>query len=77
MRREDGCTRLMELFSHKFERKREDLQWVQDFVPLRHASLNMNVCGLRRCLRVIYIDEEHPFLDEILLDVWDVNGSKY
>jgi hypothetical protein len=67
----------MELFSHKFEGKREDLQWVQDLVPLRHASLNRNVRSLRRCLRVIYSDEEHPFLDEILLDVWDVNGSKY
>jgi hypothetical protein len=67
----------MELFSNKLEGEREDLQRVQDLVPLRDLSLNRNVCGLRRCLRVGYGDEEHPFLDEILLDVWDVNRSKY
>jgi hypothetical protein len=67
----------MELFSHKFEGKREDVQWVQDLVPLRDLSLNRNVCGLRGCLRAGYSNEEHPFFDEILLDAWDVNGSKY
>jgi hypothetical protein len=53
----------------------KDLQWMQALVPLRHLSLNPNVCGLRRCLRVGYSDEEFP-PERISLDIWDINSSK-
>jgi hypothetical protein len=59
--------------------KREDLQCIQDLVPLRHLSLNPNVCGLRRCLRGGidgYRDKELPLEERILLDTWDINSSK-
>jgi hypothetical protein len=53
--------------------KREDRQWVQVLVPIRHPSLNRNVCGLRRCLRVGYNDQEVP-LEKIFLDTWDIDS---
>jgi hypothetical protein len=53
-----------------------ELQWMQVVVPLRHLSLNPNLCGIRRCLRVGYRDEELPLEERILLDVWDINSSK-
>jgi hypothetical protein len=66
----------MERLAIKFG-KREDLQCVQTLVPLRHLSLNPNVCGLRLCLLVGYSDEELPLLEEtIFLDTWDINSSK-
>jgi hypothetical protein len=37
--------------------KREDLQCIQILVPLRHVTLNPNVCGRRRRLRVGYGDK--------------------
>ena len=56
----------------------EDLQWIQFLVPIRRVSLNRNVCGLRRCLRVGlgYSDEEFPLQETIFLDTWDINGTK-
>jgi hypothetical protein len=39
-------------------------------------SLNPNVCGLRRCLRVGYRDEELPLEERIFLDTWDIISSK-
>jgi hypothetical protein len=55
----------MELLTIKLEGKREDLQWIQVLVPLRHLSLNPDVCGLRRCLRGGYSDEELPLEESI------------
>ena len=55
--------------------KREDLQRIQVLVPIRHLSLDRNVFGLRRCLRVRYNDAEVP-LAKIFLDNWDINGMK-
>jgi hypothetical protein len=63
----------MELLAIELEGKREDLQWIQVLVPIRHLSLNRNVWGLRRCLRVGYNDQEVP-LEKIFLDTWDING---
>jgi hypothetical protein len=50
----------MENLDIKLEEKMKDLQWIQVLVPLRHLSLNPNVCGLRRCFGVGYSDEELP-----------------
>ena len=68
----------MELFSHKLERKREDLQRIQDLVPLRHLSLNRNLCSLCSCLiRVVgYRHEEFPLEERVLLNNWDIIGPK-
>jgi hypothetical protein len=66
----------MEVLAIKLEGKREDLQFLQDLVPLRHLSLNPNVCGRRRCLRVVYGDEDLPLEETILLDTWDMLSSK-
>ena len=68
----------MEDFSHKLEGKREDLQRIQDLVPLRDLSLNRNVSGLRRCrIRVIgYRDEDFPLEERIFLYTWDIFGPK-
>jgi hypothetical protein len=41
----------------------EGVQWIEDLVPLRHLPLNRNVCGLRRCLRVSYSNEDLSLLD--------------
>jgi hypothetical protein len=80
VRYEDGCTRLNGSFRYIIGGERgnfrEDLQWTQVLVPIRHMSLNGNVCGLRRCLSVGYRDEEIPLQDIIFLDGWDVNRSK-
>jgi hypothetical protein len=66
----------MELSATKLEGKREDLQWIQVLVPLRHLSLNPNVCGIRRRLRIGYSDEDLPLEESILLDIWDIISSK-
>jgi hypothetical protein len=66
----------MEFLAIELEGKREDLQWIQVLVPIRHLSLNRNFCGLRRCLRVGYSDEEFPLQDNIFLDTWDINCTK-
>jgi hypothetical protein len=66
----------MEVLAIKLEGKREDLQFFQDLVPLRHLSLNPNVCGLRRCLSVGYSDEDLPLEEVILLDTWDMLSSE-
>ena len=53
----------MELLGIKSEGKRDDMQCIEVLVPLRYLSLNRNVCGLRRRLRVGYrgdTDEESP-----------------
>jgi hypothetical protein len=60
----------------KLDGKREDPQWIQVLVPLRHLSLNLNVCGLRRCLRVGYGDEEVSLEVGVFLITWDIIGSK-
>ena len=65
-----------EHFGIKIERRKEDLQWSQVLVPIRHLSLNRNVCGLRRCFRVGYGDEDFALQETIFLDGWDVNGLK-
>ena len=65
----------MELLALEPEGKREDLQRIQVLVPIRHISLNRNVFGRRRCLRVGYGDAEFP-LEKIFLDTWDINGMK-
>jgi hypothetical protein len=52
----------MELLDIKLEGKREDIQCIQVLIPLRHLSLNRNVCGLRRRLGVGYSDENLPLL---------------
>ena len=66
----------MENLDIKLEEKMKDLQWIQVLVPLRHLSLNPNVCGLRRCFGVGYSDEELPLEERMLLDTWDINSSK-
>ena len=68
----------MELLATKLEEgKSEDLQWIQILVPLRRLSLNGNVCGLCRCLRVGYSNEDLSLLDQkILLDSWEINSPK-
>jgi hypothetical protein len=66
----------MELLAIKLEGEREDLQWIQVLVPLRYMSLNPNLCGLRRYLRVGYSNEEFPLEEKIFLDTWDINSSK-
>ena len=55
--------------------KREVLQRIQVLVPLRDVSLNTNVFGLRRCLRVGYSHEDLSLEDRIFLDSWDITGS--
>ena len=75
MRDEDGCTRLNGTLALELEGKRENLQRIQFLVPIRHLSLNRNVFGLRRCLKVGYDDAEVP-LAKIFLDTWDINGMK-
>jgi hypothetical protein len=65
----------MELLAINLEGKRENLQRIQVLVPFRHLSLNPDVCGARRCLRVGYSDEDHPLEESIFLDTWDINSS--
>ena len=60
----------------KLKGKREDVQWIQDLVPLRHLSLNLNVRGLRRCLKVGYRDKESPLQKTIFLNAWSIDGAK-
>ena len=54
----------------------ENLQSTQVLVPIRHLSLNPNVCGLRRCLQVGvgYSDKEVPLEETVLLDSWSINS---
>ena len=66
----------MEVLGIKLEGKREDVQWIQVLVPIRHLSLNRNVCGLCHCFTVGYGDKEFPLQETIFLDSRDVNGSK-
>jgi hypothetical protein len=66
----------MGLLAINLEGKRDDLQWIQVLVPLRHLSLNSNLCGLGRCPRVGYSNEEFPLEETIFLDSWDINSSK-
>jgi hypothetical protein len=54
----------------------KDPQRIQILVPLRHLSLNPNVCSLRRCFSVENSDEELPVEERIFLDIWDINSSK-
>jgi hypothetical protein len=65
----------MEVLAIKLDGKREDVQCVQFLVPLRHLSLNMNVCGLRRSPKVGYSDKEFPLEKGIFLDAWDIKSS--
>jgi hypothetical protein len=66
----------MEHLAIKLEQKREDLQCIQVLVPLRHMSLNPNVCGLRRRLSVGYRNEDPPLEETTFLDTWDINSPK-
>jgi hypothetical protein len=54
----------------------KDPQRIQVLVPLRHPSLNPNVCGLRRCFGVGYSDEELLLEERIFLDTWDIISAK-
>jgi hypothetical protein len=58
--------------------KREDLQWIQVLVPLRHISLDPNIRGRHCCLKVGsgYSDEDLPLEEIIFLDTWDIRSSK-
>ena len=58
----------MELLAIELEGKREELQWIQVLVPIRHVSLDRNICGIRCRLRVGYSDEEFPLQEKIFLD---------
>jgi hypothetical protein len=60
----------------KLEGKMKDLQCIQVLVPLRHLSLNPNVCGLCRSLGVGYSNEELPLEETILLNTWDIISLK-
>jgi hypothetical protein len=66
----------MEHLATKLEGKREDPQCIQVLVPLRRLSLNLNVCGPRRCLGVGYSYEELPLEEKIFLDTWNIKSSK-
>jgi hypothetical protein len=57
----------MELLAIKLEGRGQDLRCIQVLVPLRDPSLNPNVCGLHRCLRVGYIDAKVPLEEKIFL----------
>ena len=76
MRREDGCTRLDETFRHNIGGRREDIQWIEVLVPLRHLSPNPNVCGLRRRISVGYSDVMLPLEERTLLDTRNINSPK-
>ena len=65
----------MKLLALEPEGEREDLQRTQVLVPIRDLSLDRNVIGLCRCLRVRYCDAEVP-LEKIFLDNWDINSMK-
>ena len=60
----------MEVSAIKSEGKREVAQWIQVLVPLRHVSLNMNVCGLCRCFRVGDSHEKLPLDETVFLDTF-------
>ena len=53
-----------------------DPQRIQILIPLCHLSLNLDVCGLRRCLIVRYRDKELPLENRIFLDIRDIDSSK-
>ena len=65
----------MRVLAIKLEGKREDVQCLQFLVPLRHLSLNTDVCGPHRGLEVGDRDKESPLLKRILLDTWDIMSS--
>ena len=65
----------MELLALGPEGKSEDLQRIQGLVPIRDLSLDGNVFGLRRCLRVRYNDADVP-LEKIFLDNWNIDSKK-
>ena len=44
-------------------------------VPVRHLSLDPNVCGLRRRLGVGYSDKDLPLEETTFLDAWDIISS--
>jgi hypothetical protein len=66
----------MKLLTIKLEGDIKDPQGIQVLVPLRHLSLNPNICSLRCCFSVGYSDEELPVEERIFLDIWDINSSK-
>jgi hypothetical protein len=68
----------MELLAIKSKGKMKGLQRIQGLVPLRHLSLDLDVCCLQRCFRVGlgYSDEELSLEETIFLDARDIIGSK-
>ncbi len=54
----------------------KDPHRIEVLVPVRHLSLNPNICGLHRCFSAGYSDEELPVEERIFLDIWDINSSK-
>ena len=66
----------MEVLGTIFKGKREDVQKIEALIPLRHMSLNRNVCGLRRCLGIGYSDKELPLEETTFLDHRDIGSPK-
>ena len=65
----------MEVLAIELEGKKEDLQWIQVLVPIRHVSLNRNVCSLcHHCPRVVHSNEEFLLQEKIFLDTWGINS---
>ena len=54
----------------------KDPHRIEVLVPLRHLSLNPNICGLHCCFSAGYSDEELPLEERIFLDIWDINSPK-
>ena len=65
----------MEVLDIRFEGKKEDVHWIQFLVPLRHVSLNINVCSHRHSSGIGYRDKELPLDKRIFLDGWDIMNS--
>jgi hypothetical protein len=67
----------LEFLAIKLKGKMKDPQWIQVLVPLRDLSFYPNVCGLRRCFRDGYSDEELPLEEKGFIDTWDIFSSKH
>ena len=63
----------MELLGIKLAVGRDNLQNIQDLIPLCRLSFNRNLYGLRRRLRVRYCDEYLPLEESIFFDARDID----
>ena len=66
----------MELLAIRLEGKIEEVQCIQVLAPSSYLPLNPSACGPHRFLRVGYGDEKFPLEETILLEIWDILGSK-